>query len=277
MKKSNQRLEIYNMNIVDSSVLKQLKKISRKSHKGDNGRVLVISGSDKYHGAMLLTVQSASRIVDIVYVHSVEKNLKLIDKLRNNIATFISVSDSELWGTMELVDVVMIGPGLEESKENLELTEKILKQYKSKKIIIDATAFWHLNPELLHSNCIVTPHKQEFENTFKVEANPENVLKMANQYGCVIVLTGPQDYISDGNILYENQTGNAGMTKGGTGDVLVGLVGALFAKNDALTSALAGAYLNGLAGDRLYEEKSTFYNAGDVVSELGKIWGELMK
>ena len=265
------------MQIIDKTILSQLKKPRMKSHKGENGRVLVISGSDKYHGALLLTIQVASRIVDMVYVHSVVRNLKLVDKLRSKIATFITISEDELWETVELADVIMIGPGLEESTVNQKILEKILKKFKKKKVIIDATAFWHLNPELLHKNCIVTPHTREFANTFKCEANSKNVLKMAEEYGCVIVLTGPNDYISDGDILYENQTGNAGMTKGGTGDVLVGLIGGLFATNDGLTSALAGTYLNGLAGDRIYEEKALFYNAEDVIGELGKIWGKLIK
>ena len=66
------------------------------------------------------------------------------------------------------------------------------------------------------------------------------------------------------------------MTKGGTGDVLAGLVGGLAAKNDPLTAALAGAYLNGLAGDRLYEKKGTFYNAEDLTEELGRVWKEMI-
>jgi NAD(P)H-hydrate epimerase len=134
-----------------------------------------------------------------------------------------------------------------------------------------------LTAQNLHENCVVTPHAEEFESIFKCVATPQNVLKMAKQFRCTVVLKGGSDYISNGNLIYENQTGNAGMTKGGTGDVLAGLIGGLCAKNDILTAAAAGAYLNGLAGDRLYETKSTFYNAEDVISELGKIWGEYLK
>ena len=94
---------------------------------------------------------------------------------------------------------------------------------------------------------------------------------MAKYYQCVVALKGKYDYVSDGKELYENRTGNVGMTKGGTGDVLAGLVCGFAAKNDPLTSALAGIYLSGLTGDRLFEKFGTFYNAEDVVKELAGI------
>lgn len=260
------------MEIIKADILNRLKKPNPNSHKGQNGRVLVIAGSDKYHGALLLSVQSASRLVDMVYVYSVDANLKLIEKLKSEISVFISVDKGELWKTVDLVDVILIGPGLEESRANKKLVEKLLKKYPEKKTIVDATAFWHIDPLLLHENCVVTPHSREFENTFKCAPTPENVLKMAKYYQCVVVLKGKYDYVSDGKELYENHTGNVGMTKGGTGDVLAGLVTGLSATNDLLTSAQAGVYLNGLAGDKLFEKFGTFYNAEDLVAELGAIW-----
>ncbi len=270
------------MEIVSADILNRLKKPNLNSHKGDNGRVLVIAGSDKYHGALLLAVQVASRLVDMVYVHSVEQNLELIKKLKSEISVFISVDQSELWKTVDLVDVVLIGPGLEESRANKKLVEKLLsaiggsasggKKYPGKKIVIDATAIWQLDPLLLHPNCVVTPHSREFEQLFKCAPTPDNVLKMAKYYQCVVVLKGKYDYVSDGKELFENQTGNVGMTKGGTGDVLAGLITGLSATNNLLTSAQAGVYLNGLAGDKLFEKFGTFYNAEDLAGEIGSVW-----
>ena len=258
------------MNIISDSILKKLQRPKPDSHKGQNGRILVIAGSDKFHGALLLTIQTASRIVDMVYVHSVAQNLKLVEKLKSEVSVFISVTEKELWDTIELVDLVLIGPGLEENSFNKNLVKKILKKYPEKKTLIDATAFWNIDPLLLHKNCIVTPHSREFENTFKCAPTPENVLKMAKFYDCVVVLKGRYDYVSNGKELWENRTGNVGMTKGGTGDVVAGLIGGLAAKNDNLTAALAGIYLSGLAGDSLYKKFGTFYNAEDLVNGLGK-------
>ncbi|MBU2542639.1 NAD(P)H-hydrate dehydratase [Patescibacteria group bacterium] len=259
------------MQIVDKSILKKLKKSDPSSHKGQNGRLLVIAGSEKYHGALLMSMQTASRIVDMIYVHSPD-NTGLITKLKSEIAVFINIFSDELWETIRLVDVILIGPGLEETRANKKLVEKILKKYPEKKVVVDATAFWHLDPLLLHPNCVVTPHSREFENTFKCEPNADNVLKMAKYYQCVVALKGQYDYVSDGKDLYENKTGNVGMTKGGTGDVVAGIISSLLCTNDPLISALAGIYLAGFVGDKLFERVGTFYNAEDLITELCRVW-----
>jgi len=261
------------MQILDKNILSTLKKPDPKSHKGQNGRLLVIAGSEKFHGALLMSMQTASRIVDMVYVHS-PSNVGLIDRLKSEIAVFINVSNKELWDTVEMVDAILVGPGLEETRANKNLVHKILKKYPEKKIVVDATAFWHLDPLLLHPNCVVTPHSREFENTFKCKPNAENVLKMAKYYQCTVALKGKNDYISDGKDLYENKTGNVGMTKGGTGDVVAGIVSSFLCKNDPLTSALAGIYLACYVGDRLKDRVGTFFNAEDLIGELGEVWKE---
>lgn len=260
------------MQIIDKNILNSLYKPKLDSHKGENGRVLLIAGSEKFHGAMLMAVQTASRVADMVYVYTIDENQYLIKQLKSETATFISVLRGELWETVDLVDAVLVGPGIEENRENKKLVEKLLKKYPEKKVIIDATAIWQLDPLLLHRNCVVTPHSREFERLFNCAPTPDNVLKMAKYYQCIVVLKGKYDYVSDGKNLWENQTGNVGMTKGGTGDVLSGLIAALCAKNDMLLSAQAGVYLNGLAGDKLYGQKGTFYNAEDVIKSLGEVW-----
>lgn len=264
------------MKIIRQSILKKLNKPLPDSHKGQNGRILIIAGSDKFHGALLLSVQSASRIVDMVYVYSTSENLKLVNKLKSKISTFIGVKKSEFWNTVKLVDAILIGPGLSETKENIKLLQNLLKKYPNKKIMIDATAAWHVDPNWLHSNCIVTPHSREFENIFKCKAKAKNVLKMAKKYNCVVTLKGRYDYISDGKNLWENRTGNVGMTKGGTGDVLSALVCSFSAKNDNVVATLAGIYLNGLVGDNLYKKVGVFYNAEDLIEVLGRIWKKLL-
>lgn len=244
------------------------------SHKGKNGRVLVIAGSNKFHGALLMALQTASRVVDMVYVYSTESNQELVDKLKSEIAVFINIKEKELKETINLVDAILVGPGVEENKSNKKLVELLLKKYPEKRVVIDATSIWQLNPELLNKNVIITPHSREFEHIFKCDPVPDNVLKMAKYYQCTIVLKGRYDYVSDGKELWENKTGNVGMTKGGTGDVVSGLIVGLMAKNDLLFSALAGIYLTGLAGDLLYKKYGTFYNAEDVIKSLGEIWQE---
>lgn len=262
------------MQIIDKNIITGLNKPKSESHKGQNGRILVIAGSDRYHGALIMAVKAASRVVDMVYVHSTDSNLKLIDKLKSVIATFISIKNDDLWNTIEIVDSILIGPGLEENKKNKKLVEKILKKYPEKKVIVDATALWHVDPYLLHPNCVVTPHSREFKQVFDCDPTEENVKKMAKYFQCTIVFTGETDIVSAGQEVWQNKTGNEGMTKGGTGDVLAGIITALSTKNDLLLSAQAGIYLNGLAGDKLKEKVGTFFNAEDLIGELGDVWRE---
>ncbi|MFA6427459.1 MAG: NAD(P)H-hydrate dehydratase [Candidatus Magasanikbacteria bacterium] len=264
------------MHILGDEVFSTLYKPSLDSHKGQNGRVLVIAGSEKFHGALLMAVQTASRMVDMVYVYTTPNNRALIEKLKSDVSVFITVQDDELWETVDLADAVLVGPGVAEDRAHKKLVERLLKKYSHKKTIVDATALWHLNPELLHKNCIATPHSREFENVFACNSTSDNVLKMAKYYQCIIVLKGKYDYISDGEDLWENRTGNVGMTKGGTGDVVAGIILGLSAKNDLLVSAQAGIYLTGLAGDTLFEKFGTFYNAEDVIKSLGGVWRELL-
>ncbi|OGH68757.1 MAG: NAD(P)H-hydrate dehydratase [Candidatus Magasanikbacteria bacterium RIFCSPHIGHO2_02_FULL_47_14] len=260
--------------ITGPDILSHIRRPETASHKGQNGRLLIIAGSEKYHGSLLLAMQIASRIVDTVYVFSSKNNVRLLERLRERMAAFIAVFEEELWQTVELVDAILIGPGLAEDDGTHQRVKKLLTEYRDKKTVIDATALWHVDPNLLHEQCIVTPHSREFSHVFGCEPSAVNVLAMAKQYTCTIVLKGRIDYISNGQKVYENHTGNVGMTKGGTGDVLAGTTAAFAATNDLLVSALAGVYLNGLAGDRLFERVGTLYNAEDVMKQLGTLWKE---
>ena len=139
------------MQILDQTILNSLSKPNIASHKGQNGRVLVIAGSDKYHGALLLAVRAASRIVDMVYVYSVETNLQLINNLKSEISTFISVSKEDLWKTVDLVDSVLIGPGLEESKQTKKGGRKIIKKIHRKEGSCGCYCFVACGPLLITS------------------------------------------------------------------------------------------------------------------------------
>jgi len=260
------------MSIITPAILQNLYKPLSTSHKGQNGRLLVIAGSHRYHGSLLLAIKVVSRIVDLVYVLVDDFNRKLIDDLKKESSVFIPVAKNDLGECVERVDALLIGPGLDGDRNITKILKKILKKYYDKKVVLDAGALRIVDPLDLHSNCVVTPHAQEFEHLFDCEPTPENVVKMAKYYQCAVVLKGKVDYVSDGKELAENTTGNAGMTKGGTGDVLAGLIAALIAKNPPFLSAQAGVYLNGLAGDRLYKEYGTFYNAEDLIDELGRVW-----
>lgn len=260
-----------------------------RSRKGDNGRLLVIAGSKKYHGSLLYVVKAASRIVDLIYVLSTAENQRLVQNLKGQTAEFIPVApksyDRKI--LVESSDAVLVGPGMGVSKRTYNLVRDVLKSRV--KCVLDADALNVIDErlkKLLHRNCILTPHRGEFARLSPParggdkEGVGARVRNFGVRYTCTILLKSPDaDIVAspDGKIR-KNFTGNQGMTKGGAGDVLAGLVAALFVKNDAPTSAFVGAYINGKAGDALFKKVGPFYDAEDLVEQIPKtLWKELKK
>lgn len=244
--------------------VKFLHKRKPDSHKGENGRTLVVAGSEKYHGAAFFSALAASKIVDLVYLATTKSNI-LIAKAYS--PEFIVMSLEESLKQIKKVDSCIIGPGIEISKENKRIIEKLIKN-KSKKFVLDASALSIIKPTILHKNCCITPHSKEFKHLFGLEAKEENVKKVAKKFNCIVVLKGKVDLISNGKHVWKNFSGNAGMTTGGTGDVLAGLIGGFAAKNSLLESALAGTFLIGFAADMLEKIQGFMYNASDVLEVL---------
>ena len=262
--------------IIDSSIVKNLYRPPKDSHKGDNGRLLIIGGSKKFHGAPLFAARIASKIVDLVYFSSVPENNELIKKMKSSLAVFITIDRKEVFTVAEKVDAILIGPGLGISKDTEKLTNAVLEKFPNKKLILDADSLKILDKRLLNPNCVVTPHKGEFEILFGKPATKKTVFEAAKRYNCIVVSKGAEDYISDGERFAVNATGNAGMTKGGTGDVLAGLIAALSCKNGLFLAASGGVFINGTAGDRLREKVSLYYNTSDLIDEIPKTMTEIL-
>jgi NAD(P)H-hydrate epimerase len=87
---------------------------------------------------------------------------------------------------------------------------------------------------------------------------------------CIVLLKGEKDIVSDGSKIVEVVGGNAGMTKGGTGDVLAGLIASLYCKNDAWLAATAGSFINKKAGDNLFQSMGLWFNASDLADQIPK-------
>lgn len=278
---------LFIMQIVTSSIIKKLNLPKPNSRKRENGRLLIIAGSDKYFGALVYAVKAASRIVDLVYVLTTRNNRKLIEKMKLKTAGFMPVKSlPEMWGKhwggtkgAKDVDAILIGPGLGISARTKNLVHKILKS--KIKAVLDADALNVLDAKmfmLINQNHILTPHHREFKRLFGLIGTPKNAQKMMKKYKCTIVLKGPVDYIANVDEgLWQNKTGNQGMTKGGTGDCLAGLIAGFYTVNNAFTSAAAGVYLNGAAGDDLYKKVGPFYNAEDLADQVPYTLQQLVK
>jgi len=256
--------------------LKKLYQPSKDSHKGQNGKLLVIGGSELFHAASMWALEVASRIVDMVFYASTPVNEEIVKKQKERFHDGIVVPTDELDEYLKEADCVLIGPGMVRGKETEEKVNSLLKKYLDKRWVIDGGAVQMMDKELLTKTMIVTPHIKEFKRLFGVEKDGEMVKKMAGKYGCTIVLKGLEDVVCDGSRCVRNKTGNEGMTKGGTGDVLAGLIGGLYCKNEAFLAASCGVYLNGLAGDRLHSLVGSNFNASDLVKELPRVMAEVI-
>lgn len=258
--------------------LKKLYVPSSDSHKGQNGKLMIIAGSILFHAASLWPLIVASRILDMVFYSSVSQNNDIVQNDKNNFRNGIIVTRSNIKKYIEEADCILIGPGLPR-KDGVEkgdddtkaLTQNLLQKYSSKKWVVDGGPLQVIDPKILPKTAIITPHKGEFETLFKLKPTFDNVKKMAQKYNITILLKGEEDLIANSSKFSIIKGGNAGMTKGGTGDVLAGLIASLYCKNDAYLSAVSGSYINKKAGERLYKTMGLYYNASDLALEIPKV------
>jgi NAD(P)H-hydrate epimerase len=111
----------------------------------------------------------------------------------------------------------------------------------------------------------------------RLEERVADVEKAAAELKAVVLLKGQVDVVCDGKRVKLNFTGNSGMTVGGTGDVLSGVVGALLAqKNDAFEAAVAGAFVNGAAGDFVAGEVGYHLLASDLLEQIPRVFDDPM-
>ncbi len=263
--------------------VKVLEKPQKETHKTQNGKVLIIGGSDIYHGAPLMAAMAASKLVGEVYFYSTPENKTLVESMKSQLPEFITVSENELEKYMEYADVLLIGPGLEDNLLNRALVKYLLEKYPDKKKVIDAYAISMVDKDLLKGS-VLTPHRGEIRHLFPgedsflrntktggdaVEGRLRRFVKETGAYvilkGHVSLLFGPEGEFK------MNKTGNAGMAKGGSGDILSGIIAALATKNDLWLSLCAGAFINGLAGDLCFQEVGYNFSATDLIPKMQQV------
>ena len=289
--------------------LDKLKLPKPNSHKGQNGRILVIGGSSLFHSASIWAAEIASHFVDMVHYSSTKGNNETLLSLKKKFRNGIVLPGKDILAYVEEDDVILIGPGMvrgkitnyelripnfsdiikirDEATYTYYLTKYLLENYPKKKFVIDAGALQMMEPEWLlglKTKAIVTPHQGEFTKLFGKSVNQysadekEKIVKeQAKKYGCTILLKAIDDFISDGNNSVVVEGGNAGLTKGGTGDSLAGLTAAFFAKNQALDSCLLASFILKKTAERLFLEKGYWYNIDDIIKDIPSVLKNLIK
>ncbi len=265
-----------------------IKPRQQNSHKGTFGRLLCLCGSKDMTGAAALCISGALRCgVGLVNAVAPEDVLDIL-KIKLNEPIFTNSENSiALEAALEKADAVVIGCGLSRSPVTDGLVYDIIKSFK-KQIILDADGINAVsdNINVLEKAAvppILTPHPLEFSrltdlSVDRISSDRISAAKsFAHEHNCVVVLKGAASIISDGSFTVINTTGNSALAKGGSGDVLAGIIGALAAQGySAIQAAAVGAYVHGLAAQRLSEKYSEFgVIPSDLPCEAGKILGEL--
>ena len=273
--------------------LNNIKLPSSDSHKGQNGKLLIIGGSELFHAASKWSLDVASKFVDMVFYSSVPDNNDLVKEAKGNFWNGIVVPRGEVRSYIDEADCILIGPGMVRDQKTKEVIDDLVGKYPNKKWVIDAGALQVINPKLININHILTPHKGEM---IKLESSFKDAGLDIGELEATVLLKGKVDKISflsggdedkrdkkddDGSNpncqTIEIEGGNAGMTKGGSGDSLAGLVAALYCTHDQVTSTVVGSYFNKKAGDELYESVGPYFNTSDLVEMIPKIFWKVVK
>jgi NAD(P)H-hydrate epimerase len=293
--------------------IQNLYQLPPNSHKGQNGKLLIIGGSHLFHAASLWALKIASRVVDMVFYCSVPENNHIIEKCKEEFRDGIIVPRNDLEHYVKEADCILIGPGMmrqeinnsfvgeglttlpmgqverpvptlkeindlkNEGEQTFHLTRYLLTHFPNKKFVIDAGALQELCLEWLKNlkeTPILSPHHQELEMLTKNNnISTDDLIRRDRPPGlsAIILLKGQTDKIySPHHKPIEILGGVPGMTKGGSGDVLAGLIASFYCKNNALTSTVTASFFNKKAGEELSKTMGNYFNSSDLVNQLPK-------
>ena len=265
-----------------SDVRSLLRTRRRFDHKGDHGHGLIIAGMTGRMGAAVLAVRSCLRSgVGLCTAHVPAQGLHILQAAAPEAMCTVDGSDDHLSALPQLASFtsIGIGPGIGTHADTAQLL-KLLIQEAQVPLVVDADGLNLLAENktwlaFLPPGTILTPHPKEFDRLAGPSVNSQERLArardMAVKWRCVIVLKGAFSAICDpsGQVRF-NPTGNPGMAKGGSGDVLTGLLTGLLAQRlSPLDAAVLGVYLHGLAGDMAaFQLGMDAMKSGDIIEHL---------
>ena len=267
-----------------------------ESHKYDFGLLLVVGGGNFYTGSPALAAMAAFRAgVDMTHILAPRRAADIIASFSPNLAAYPFKGDwfdnEDLPTLLTFTEsaktvagdktAVVLGGGMGRSEETKEAIVNYL-QKTSIRAVIDADGIHAVSKNLAvikDKNFIFTPHAYEFlilTGRDVREAKPEEKIKAvqeeAARLGCVIVLKGRQDIISNGQETAIDSSGSPFMTVGGTGDTLAGIAGSLLAQGvEPFLAARAASYINGKAGEAAAKKYGAGMTATDLIEEIPNV------
>ena len=262
---------------------------ARASSKHDYGRLLIVGGSVGYSGAPTLASRAAVRGGAGLVHLAVPRDIYLVAAMKNDEAMTMPVDCDEngvisagaipaLMDILPRCDVLAMGPGLGRSRGVAELVRTLALECEAQ-VVLDADALWalsQLEPDFLSrlgKPAVLTPHEGEFVRHLGGELAPSREAaaeRYAREHGCIMVLKGANTVVAfpDGKT-YVNRNGNPGLARGGSGDALTGIMGAMLCQFPADKAVPLAVYLHGLAGDIAAGEKGEYgMTITDVIDAL---------
>ena len=256
------------------------------SHKGDHGKLLILSGSTGYTGAPSLCARAAVRSGAGLVWLGVPKDIYMIEAVKNDEAMpfplpfdLSSPPDdpaSLLLDRLNDRDVIAAGPGLGRSAGTTALVRSLFSHI-SVPLVLDADALWVLSQDLsaldtAPSPVILTPHEGEFRQLLgqPIRSRLSDAAAFASAHHCIVVLKGHRTVCAfpDGEISIID-AGGPGMAKGGTGDVLTGVIAAMLGQFPLKKAVITACWLHARAGDIAASRFGEYaMTASDIIEQL---------
>lgn len=261
------------------------------SHKGTYGRLLVIAGSEGMSGAAYLNAASAYRTgAGLVQIYTQKENRVVLQTLLPEaiVTTYETYEEEKVKGLLEQADAICIGSGLGTGEIAKKILQTVLREAKVP-CVIDADGLNLLSEYreylafLREGRFILTPHMKEMSRLLEIKISKikeQRLLlleKFVQAYGCTCILKDSCTIVAGKNErIYVNRSGNESMAKGGSGDVLAGIIAGLLAQKAAENdAAVLGVYAHGKCGDLAREELGSYsVLATDLIKKLSSVWKE---
>ena len=259
-----------------------LKARPENSHKGNFGHALIIAGCKGKMGAAVIAAKACMRAGAGLLTVNVPFQERLILQIAIPEAMLVIRTHLVVPGIYSSIGV---GPALGVNAASKKILQQLLIHSKYPLVIdADAISIIARDKKMLKKipkDSILTPHPKEFDRLFGQsqgnEERTEKAFKVAKKYNIILVLKGHHTFVTNGKESFINTTGNSGLSKGGSGDALTGIITSLSAQNyDAFAAAKLGVYIHGLSADiALAHQSSESMIITDVINCMGQAFKKL--
>jgi NAD(P)H-hydrate epimerase len=283
--------------------LAKLTLFRKNSHKGENGKVLIIGGSVLFHSASIWAAELVAHFADLVFYYSPALiNGELLLKTKSYFKNGIVIKINDLESYIKEADTIIIGQGMRrrdslapvnylDYRDKLELIENLSDEgqityvltnllpllYPHKRWIFDAGALQEIEVNNIPQSAILTPHDRELIGIFSryfpknVHSNKTVLLKKISKITGATWLFksgGVDIVVRGGKLVYKIEGGNEGLTKGGSGDLLAALAGVLYVKNPPELSAAVASFVLKKTAETLYYKQGPFFTTTELLKQL---------